>query len=312
MAGMIGPSVPGSRAIAPPGITQAQGGYAFNASGMPYFFGMAYNGTGGALTKGAVYGLSVSGASATTLNPRLATVGANAGKPQQLVVALEATPNSTWARVCTWGYVNALVEGTVDVTADDALVPVSGQNYLVKAGSGGANSVAEALAGQTANSSVLTAVFWRGEALPLDGGATQYAETSIAAAAILDLADTPVELVPAPGAGKVLEFLGAVLFLDHAGTGFAESADNLVINYENEAGAAASEVIECTGFIDQTADTMTIAVPNGGAATAIVAKAACENKALVLVNPDGDFTDAGTTTSVLRVKTSYRVHVTGW
>ena len=113
----------------------------------------------------------------------------------------------------------------------------------------------------------------------------------------------------APGAGKMLDFRSAVLMLDHAGTGFAEADDNLVINYENEAGAAASAAIECTGFIDQTADTVMWATPATATARA---KTAVENKALVLVNPNDDFTDAGTTTSVLRVKTNYVTLSTGF
>ena len=54
---------------------------------------------------------------------------------------------------------------------------------------------------------------------------------------------------------------------------------------------------------------MTVAEPKNDQ---IVAKAGCENKALVIANINDEFTDAGTTTSVLRIKTAYRVHVTGW
>ncbi len=146
--------------------------------------------------------------------------------------------------------------------------------------------------------------------LTLAEGFPRQAAVSLSAAQILLLADTPVELVPAPGAGKYLQFLGAVLLLDHAGTGFAETADNLEIHYDNEAGAAASALIECTGFIDQVADSLIEARP---LATALVrAKTAVENKALVLTNINDNFTDAGTTTSNLRVKCAYRVISTGW
>jgi hypothetical protein len=137
----------------------------------------------------------------------------------------------------------------------------------------------------------------------------RYAGMQLSAAQILALADTPVELVPAPAAGKYIEFLGATLLLDHAGTGFAEAADNLEIHYENEAGAAVTGVIEMTGFIDQTADTVLQVAPItpvARAATDIVAKA------LVLTNINDNFTDAGTTTSVLRVKTAFRIHTTGF
>lgn len=144
----------------------------------------------------------------------------------------------------------------------------------------------------------------------LDERLVRIAEVQLSAAQILDLADTPVELVPTPGEGKYLQFLGAVLLLDHAGDGFVEVDDNLEVHYENEAGAAASALIECTGFIDQTADTLIEVRP---LATALArAKTAVEDKALVLTNINDEFTDAGTTTSVLRVKTAYRVWPTGW
>lgn len=138
-----------------------------------------------------------------------------------------------------------------------------------------------------------------------------YAEVTLTAAQIIDLADTPVTIVAAPGAGKLLEFVSAVLILNHSGTGFTESADNLGFYYDTESGALLSEIVECTGFIDQTADTVTFAVPNGGAATAIAAASAAVNKPIVLANPDGDFADGGTTTSTLLVRCMYRVHSTG-
>jgi len=138
----------------------------------------------------------------------------------------------------------------------------------------------------------------------------KYAETSIAAAAVKTLRATPVELVAAPGAGKMIEFLSAQLFLDYGTSGLTETADNLAIKYTDGSGAAASETIEATGFIDQTADTVTNAVSKKDT---IVAKTGCENKKLVLHNTgDGEFGDAGTSTSVLRVKVAYRVHTTGF
>lgn len=142
----------------------------------------------------------------------------------------------------------------------------------------------------------------------LDVSTIQYAEVSIAAAAIATLRATPVTLVAAPGAGKVLEFISAAFILDYTAPGFTESSDNLAVKYENGSGAAASETIECTGFIDQTADTMTVGVAKNDV---IVAKTGCENKALVLHNTgDGEFGGSGG--SALRVKVAYRVHTSGW
>lgn len=135
----------------------------------------------------------------------------------------------------------------------------------------------------------------------------QYAEITISSAELLALRATPKELVPAPGAGKVLEFLGAVLILDYNSAAYAETADNLAVRYVNGSGVLASQAIEATGFLDQTADTMTTAQPK---IDVIAAKTACENKALVLHNTgDGEWT---TGNSPMRVKVAFRVHTTGW
>lgn len=140
------------------------------------------------------------------------------------------------------------------------------------------------------------------------GVQTQYAEVSISAAAVATLRATPVSLVAAPGAGKVLEFVSVVFLLDYTAPGFTESADNLAVKYENGSGAAASQTVECTGFIDQTADTITVGLAKNDA---IVAKTGCENKALVLHNTgDGEFGGSGGST--LRVKVAYRTHQTGF
>lgn len=48
----------------------------------------------------------------------------------------------------------------------------------------------------------------------IKAGVVQTKLVTVSTAEILALFTTPKELVPAPGAGKVLEFCGAVLFLD--------------------------------------------------------------------------------------------------
>jgi hypothetical protein len=126
-------------------------------------------------------------------------------------------------------------------------------------------------------------------------------EVALTSAQVLALADTPVELVPAPGAGKVLQFLGALLILDFNSAGYTESSDNLTINYTNESGLTASEVIECTGFIDATADKMITAIP----AKDIIPVA---NAALVLSNENDNFAVGD---SPIRVKVLFAVHSTG-
>lgn len=129
---------------------------------------------------------------------------------------------------------------------------------------------------------------------------------TIPAASILTLRATPVTLVAAPGAGKMLQFVDAQLILNWASTGYTESADNMAIKYTNGSGAAVSVAIEATGFIDQVADTVTNAIADSDA---IVAAAAAENQALVLHNTgDGEYANSGDST--LTIAITYRILTT--
>lgn len=138
----------------------------------------------------------------------------------------------------------------------------------------------------------------------------RYAEVSITNAQIKALRATPVTLVAAPGAGKVLEFVSAVLFHDYGTNALTETTDNMAVRFENGSGTIVSQAIESTGFADATADTMTNVLPK---IDAIAAKTACENKALVLHNTgDGEFGGNAAADTVWRAKVVYRVHTTGW
>lgn len=136
----------------------------------------------------------------------------------------------------------------------------------------------------------------------------KYAEVTVTSAELLALRATPKTLVAAPGTGKLLEFVSAVLLLD-AATAYAENAggSNLGVRYNNTTGDLVSQTIESTGFIDQATDQMTVALP---VIDPIVAKAVCENTPLVLHNVGAG--ELVTGTGVLRVKVAYRVHTTGW
>jgi parallel beta-helix repeat protein len=126
-------------------------------------------------------------------------------------------------------------------------------------------------------------------------------------AQIKDLADTPVELVAAPGANKWLEFVSASLWLDYGTNGLTEAStpDDLRIEYDSGTGPAASATITASGFITATADTGAFAIPvsvAGTAATSIV------NKNLALLNLSNDYTGNAANDTVLRVVITYRVH----
>ena len=138
----------------------------------------------------------------------------------------------------------------------------------------------------------------------LDEKTIRYAEVSITPGAIATLQATPFELVAAPGAGKVSEFISAVPILDFTAPAFTEAGDNLVVRYTNGSGLIVSQTIETTGFIDQSADKITNALPKIDAIGMVV------NAALVLHNI-GAAEFGGSGGSTLRVKVAYRVHTTG-
>lgn len=137
-------------------------------------------------------------------------------------------------------------------------------------------------------------------------GYVQQATVAVSSAEVLALRATPKTLVAAPGAGLYLEFVSAILALNYNSAGYTESADNMAVKFTDGSGAAVSQTIEATGFIDQTADTVTNALAK---IDAIVAASSCINKALVLHNTgDGEYA-AGN--SPLVVVVNYRVHALG-
>jgi len=123
---------------------------------------------------------------------------------------------------------------------------------------------------------------------------------------MLALRATPITMVAAPGAGKVLEFVSAVLFFDRAGA-YTESADNLAFKYENGSGQAASETIETTGFVDAASDAV---MPVKPVTSAVILTASCVNKALVLHNTGDGELGGGNASNEVVVKVVYREHTT--
>lgn len=81
----------------------------------------------------------------------------------------------------------------------------------------------------------------------------QYAEVAITVAEMLALRATPKELVAAPGAGYVLEFLSATAIYDYAAA-FTESTDDLAVRFTNGSGAIVSTTLDTTGFLTATSD----------------------------------------------------------
>lgn len=130
------------------------------------------------------------------------------------------------------------------------------------------------------------------------------ANVTLSNAEIKALATTPIELVAAPGAGKVVQLVGALIKLNAGSEALTESGDNMGIKYTDASGVQVCTNIECTGFIDQTVDTYTNAVPS---ADAIVAATGAENQALVLDNLGSNFAGNASADATMDIQVMYRV-----
>jgi hypothetical protein len=132
------------------------------------------------------------------------------------------------------------------------------------------------------------------------------ATVALSNADIKALRATPKTLVAAPGSGKVLEFVSAQLKLVAGSNVLSESTANLAVKYTNGSGAAVSQTIEMTGFIDQSSNTVTCGQPK---IDAIVAYASAANQALVLHNLGaGEFGGNAANDATMVVRIAYRVH----
>lgn len=136
-------------------------------------------------------------------------------------------------------------------------------------------------------------------------GFLQWADVTLDATEIKALATTQIELVAAPSTGNSILFLGALLKLNYGGNNaFSESGDNLGIKYTDDSGVQVCTTIECTNFIDATADTYTNAVPS---ADNIVAASGAEAEALVLDNLGNNFSGNAANDNTMTVRVYYVV-----
>lgn len=132
-------------------------------------------------------------------------------------------------------------------------------------------------------------------------------EITVTSAQLLALRATPVTLVPAPGAGKFLEFVSACLLADN-GTGYTVSTNDMAIRYKDGSGDIVSQTVDSAGLLDQTTDIMTMAMPI--ATDHKTPTADMMNQPLVLHNTGGGEWTTGT--GVLRVKITTRTWIAGW
>lgn len=131
-------------------------------------------------------------------------------------------------------------------------------------------------------------------------------DVTITSAELLALFATPKTLVAAPGAGKAIIFLGAVL-TKAAGTAYAGIAatEEIGFNYTNAAGLQAG-LCEATGFLDQATAQVRYVNPKTGAIAAATVSdiTPVANAALVAALVVGEII---TGDSDLKVRVFYRV-----
>lgn len=120
---------------------------------------------------------------------------------------------------------------------------------------------------------------------------------TITSAQVLAMRATAVELLPAPGAGKMNRFDTMILQLAYNSSAYTEAGDNMHLHYSADS-TAISSTIEATGFIDQTANTTTRAVSIGDA---ILGNSVVVNDAIVLSNVGGSEYAAGNSSLVADV-----------
>jgi hypothetical protein len=141
----------------------------------------------------------------------------------------------------------------------------------------------------------------------LQGTPELWAEIDITYTEMLAINATPKELVAAPGAGYVNEFVSALLILDYNSAAYVNNGI-LGVYETNAAGALLSGTTTLASFLGKTADTMVRLGPAQEATPSLVGQVHLANKALVLTQATGE---SITGDSPVRVKIVYRRWATG-
>ena len=122
-------------------------------------------------------------------------------------------------------------------------------------------------------------------------------EIKITSTELLALRASPKTLVAAPGPDKVLQFMGAVGFLDYNSTTYTGNGD-LTVNYTNNSGQAVSDSVAGSALFHQVDDCYEEFAINSAETELTV------NAALVLVEASGEATVGD---SPITIKIFYRI-----
>ncbi len=132
-------------------------------------------------------------------------------------------------------------------------------------------------------------------------GVVRTAEVELSSAEILALRATPINIVPAPGAGTWVELISATAIVDYNSAAYVEpDTNNLEIQYATSGVIAAT--IESTGLVDATADT---AIKVSGVVP-VTALSNLVNQALKIKNNGA--AELTTGNSPIRIIVNYLIH----
>lgn len=231
------------------------------------------------------------------------TLGSTAGGAATWTVTatgLVTVPQGGTGQVAltNFGVVLGQGAGAVAVTA----AGTSGQLLI---GSTGANP---AFATATSTSSTITFTPGAGS-LNIDVATSFMAQTAVVtltAAQVRALRATPITVIAAPAAGKVIHLLSAQLKLAYGGTNAFTNPQDLVLRLVGTAGAILSGTITAAGFLDQAASMYQSC--SAAAAPGIATAANTEAQPLVIHNTGGsEITGNAANDNTLKVIVQYQV-----
>ena len=141
-------------------------------------------------------------------------------------------------------------------------------------------------------------------------GVIKSATVTLTNANMLNLRATPIEVIPAVGAGDTVLILGGYLIFNYTGA-YTESADNMELRFNNTTGTIISGVIEATGFVDATADAF-IPIPVVPTAVGLTVTAGeLSNPSVVIMNTGSGEYGGGNAANTVTVVVYYSEITTG-